>query len=68
MVKISFNDGSWDSGPTGIGYGDGDDATLLNDMQGSYVSFFARKKFTINDPGHSGATTVIWVDENSGED
>jgi len=35
---INFDDSSWDSGPTGIGYGDGDDATVLSDMKGNYMS------------------------------
>ncbi|HNO76814.1 MAG TPA: PKD domain-containing protein [Phycisphaerae bacterium] len=42
-----FNDGSWLVGPTGIGYGDGDDATVLDDMAGSYVTVYARRKFDI---------------------
>jgi hypothetical protein len=30
--------------------GDNDDATVLTDMQNNYISFYARKTFTINDP------------------
>ncbi len=42
-----FNDGNWLVGPTGIGYGDGDDATILSDMAGNYVTVYARRKFEI---------------------
>ena len=28
--KLSFNDSSWSQGQGGIGYGDGDDSTLIN--------------------------------------
>ncbi|MFC1601650.1 lamin tail domain-containing protein [Candidatus Sumerlaeota bacterium] len=45
----TFDDSSWEQGPTGIGYGDGDDATILDDMQGNYVSVYLRKTFTVDD-------------------
>jgi hypothetical protein len=45
-----FDDSGWLVGPSGFGYGDGDDATLLDDMQGNYVSLFIRKTFTVTDP------------------
>ncbi|MEM7235621.1 MAG: lamin tail domain-containing protein, partial [Planctomycetota bacterium] len=48
--EVSFNDNSWLNGATGIGYGDGDDATELNDMRGNYISYFARKTFNISNP------------------
>ncbi|MDD5110367.1 MAG: LamG domain-containing protein [Patescibacteria group bacterium] len=46
----SLDDSTWLSGPTGIGYDDGDDATQLGDMRGSYVTVYARKAFTLNRP------------------
>ena len=42
-----FNDASWPSGRTGIGYGDDDDATQINDMRNNYVTIFCRKKFIV---------------------
>ena len=45
-----FNDGAWSTGPTGIGYGDSDDATVLSDMAGNYLTIFSRKPFTVADP------------------
>ena len=45
-----FDDSSWLQGPTGIGYGDGDDATVLSDMQGTYLSVFMRYTFTVDEP------------------
>ena len=45
-----FNDSTWLSGPTGIGYGDNDDATELLDMQGNYASVFVRIPFHLDDP------------------
>jgi hypothetical protein len=38
-----FDDSSWLKGPSGFGYGDGDDNTTLSDMQNGYLSVYARK-------------------------
>ena len=40
-----FNDSRWETGATGIGYGDDDDATVLDDMEGNYVSVYFRTTF-----------------------
>jgi len=45
-----FNDSEWVAGSTGIGYGDGDDATILSDMQNQYMSVYLRRTFTVADP------------------
>jgi len=60
-----FNDGSWLSGQTGIGYGDNDDATVLDDMQNNYLSVFCRKKFEVPDVS-SLDTVVLTVDYDDG--
>jgi hypothetical protein len=44
-----FDDAAWPSGPTGIGYGDGDDATILLDMRNGYMTIFCRKTFDVAD-------------------
>lgn len=43
--EIDFDDSNWFSGPTGIGLGDGDDATIIP----AVPSFFMRHIFTIDD-------------------
>lgn len=48
--QIGFNDSTWLTGATGIGYGDGDDATVLSDMEDNYLTVFCRKTFTVSDP------------------
>lgn len=40
-------DGSWLPGRTSVGYGDGDDNTVLGDMQNNYTSVYLRREFTI---------------------
>ena len=37
----------WLTGTTPIGYGDGDDNTVLSGMQNNYITFFMRREFTI---------------------
>jgi len=43
---IEFDDSNWLTGPGGFGYGDNDDATVLEDMRGNYVSVYIRKEFS----------------------
>ncbi|MFT5413413.1 MAG: hypothetical protein ACI9NC_006167, partial [Verrucomicrobiales bacterium] len=40
-------DGSWLLGTTVIGYADGDDTTVITDMQSNYASVFLRKQFNV---------------------
>ena len=55
---LGFNDSSWLSGPTGIGYGDNDDATTLTDMQNGYMTIFCRKTFDVAD---KNAIDELWL-------
>ncbi len=53
--ETGFDDAGWLLGPTGIGYGDADDATELEDMrqtgdQPGYLSVFLRHGFQLADP------------------
>ncbi len=43
--NIGFDDAGWNTGPSGFGYGDNDDATVLNNI----ISVFIRKEFIISD-------------------
>ena len=43
---LNFDDNSWSEGPSGFGYGDGDDNTILNN---GTVSVYMRHKFNIVD-------------------
>ncbi|MEM7346153.1 MAG: hypothetical protein AAF485_18085 [Chloroflexota bacterium] len=47
--QIEFDDSSWFLGPVGLGYGDDDDATILDDMKGKYTSVFLRRAFEVKD-------------------
>jgi serine/threonine-protein kinase len=64
-TRPEFDDGDWLEGPTGIGYGDGDDATVLDDMRWSYADVYARRSLTIPDPTRH-SRIVLSVDADDG--
>ena len=47
--SVSFNSSPWTKAQTPIGYADGDDRTVLNDMLGDYSTVFLRHRFKIAD-------------------
>jgi len=69
--EVSFiPDGSWLSGPTGIGYEAGSGygpciATNLADMRNSYWSVYARKMFNIDNPSRVTELT-LYIDFDDG--
>jgi PKD repeat protein len=48
-ADLGLDTTGWLTGATGIGYGDGDDATVLSDMKKNDLTVFARKVFTVAD-------------------
>ncbi len=59
-----FYEYSWESGPSGFGYGDSDDATVLQDMEDSYLTVYIRKEFTLTSTeGISGLELVMDYDD-----
>lgn len=55
----SLDDSGWEIGPTGIGYGDGDDATELLDMEDNYTTVFIRQEFQIADISDIVSLTLL---------
>ena len=49
-TQLGFDASGWSRGSTGIGYGDGDDATVLMDMRNQYLSVYLRRSFVVEDP------------------
>ncbi|MBP7516075.1 MAG: metallophosphoesterase family protein, partial [Flavobacteriales bacterium] len=50
----SFNDATWASGPAELGYGDGDEATVVSygsSSSNKYITTYFRKTFTITNAG-----------------
>jgi Flp pilus assembly protein TadD len=46
-TRLEYDEGGWEEGPSGFGYGDGDDETVLDDMAGTYTSVYLRKRFSV---------------------
>jgi hypothetical protein len=56
-----FDDASWPAGPSGFGFGDGDDNTILDDMTnavGGYVTVFTRRAFVVENPASVRGMTL----------
>lgn len=55
--NLGFNDQSWPSGPSGFGYGDDDDSTIIQPVQSLYI----RKTFTVENINDISAA-ILHVD------
>jgi hypothetical protein len=64
-----FNEASdpvaWQSGPTSIGFGDGDDNTQLTDMLNSYSTIYLRNTFEITGTVPATLTLRLYVDDGA---
>jgi 3',5'-cyclic AMP phosphodiesterase CpdA len=49
-THVDFDDSGWLVGESGVGYGDDDDTTILEDMLDNYISVYARHEFFVEDP------------------
>jgi hypothetical protein len=59
-AALGFDDSSWLSGPSGFGFSDNDDATVLNDMQNNYTTVFTRKSFTVFNVNTVSKVSVLY--------
>jgi hypothetical protein len=55
----------WLTGRTGIGYADGDDATVLTDMRGTYITVYCRREFDVARPSAIGRL-ILAIDYDDG--
>jgi len=44
----TYDDSHWPTGPAGFGYGDDDDATVLEDMRGEYGRVYLRRELDVD--------------------
>jgi len=52
-VELGFADGAWAEGPAQLGYGDGDESTVISfgpDPSNKYVTTYFRRSFNVDDP------------------
>jgi tetratricopeptide (TPR) repeat protein len=63
-AQDDFDDQAWLEGKSGFGYGDGDDATVLKDMQNKYTTLYIRRAFDVADPSaYEKVTLSVSVDD-----
>jgi hypothetical protein len=57
----TFDDSAWKSGPAQLGYGDGDEATLVGygpDPNSKYITTYFRRGFSVTDPAAFASLTL----------
>jgi hypothetical protein len=65
----NFNDASWPSGAAQLGYGDGDESTVIGygpDANNKYLTTYFRHAFTVADPAVFGALLVRLLRDDGG--
>jgi len=63
-TQLDFDDSGWESGASGFGYGDDDDATVLSDMRNGYTSVYIRRECSLPDIAKLEAITLeVWADD-----
>ena len=63
--QTDFDDLRWETGRAGFGFGDNDDATVLNDMLGRYATVYIRKEFSVASVSSSAAVELT-IDYDDG--
>ncbi len=58
-TELGYDDDDWEVGRSGFGYDDGDDTTVLGDMEGGYSTLFLRRGFQVDDPDNVTSMTLI---------
>jgi hypothetical protein len=64
-----FNDAYWPEGPAELGYGDGDEGTLLSYggvATNKYITYYYRKHFWVDDASRYPAVRVGFVNDDGG--
>lgn len=64
----SFNDSSWSSGPAQLGYGDGDEATVVNGgpTNAHFITTYFRRTFTVANPAaYADLTLTLLRDDGA---
>ena len=67
--EIGFDDNSWSEGRAQLGYGDGDEATVVNHGPSSsnkYVTTYFRHRFTVNNPSQYAGLVLRLLRDDGG--
>jgi VCBS repeat-containing protein len=61
---VSYNDGAWRTGPAQLGYGDGDEATVISygsNANNRRITYYFRRSFTVANPAVFASLLVRFV-------
>jgi galactose oxidase len=61
-TSASFNDSTWREGPGQLGYGDGDEHTVLRKSSPSQPSVYFRKKISVEGPVQAASLKMLFDD------
>ena len=61
-LAADYDDSTWPEGPAQLGYGDGDEATVLVDAEPNYPSAYFRTEFTLDAEPVGAALQVLFDD------
>ena len=66
---VAYNDSGWSVGNAQLGYGDGDEATVVGyggNASAKYITTYFRRSFSVADPGAAGSVTLrMLVDDGA---
>ena len=60
--EVDFDDSAWESGPAQLGFGDGDEATVI---ASGHIAYYFRQQITIEDPDVAGLALSILRDDGA---
>jgi len=61
---VSYNDAAWASGPAQLGYGDGDEATVISygsNPNNRRITYYFRRSFTVSNPAALASLALRFV-------
>ncbi len=61
---VSYNDSAWQTGPAQLGYGEGDEATVISygsNPNNRRITYYFRRSFTVTNPGVFASLVVRFV-------
>ncbi len=68
-ITADFDDGEWSTGPAELGYGDGDEATVVSygpDENNKYITTYFRRAFVVDNPATFASLTLSLERDDGG--
>ena len=62
----NYNDNAWPGGPAKLGFGDGDEATIIGALANHFVTAYFRRSFLVSDPAALGSGLTFQLRRDDG--